>query len=409
MQVQIPEAFSGLFDPPIGSVRYRGFYGGRGSGKSWAVARALVLHAHAQPLRILCAREVEKSIKDSLKRLLDDTIRSLGLADAYESLETEIRGRRCGSLFLFGGLLSHVDSIKSKEGLDIAWLEEAAAVSRRGLETLTPTLRKDGSEVWATWNPRSPKDPIDHMFRGPGGFEETKNPRAIVRRVNWHDNPWFPKVLREDMLEDRARDPDKYAHVWLGEYEQRSEARVFHNWRVEAFDPPPAGTKLWYGADWGFSIDPTVLIRAWFKGRTLFVDHELHKVGLEIDRTPEFFRRMPDAQRWTIRADSARPETISYMQRHGFPKMVAALKGAGSVEDGIEFLKSFDIVVHPRCEHLADELARYSYKIDKRTGDVLPVLDERPGVHVNVIHALRYAVEGIRNAPAALQVQDLVL
>jgi phage terminase large subunit len=409
MHLEIPAAFDFLFDPPLGSVRYRAAFGGRGSAKSHSYAKALLVHGRRRKLRILCAREVEKSIKDSLKLLLDDQINAMGLGASgsgfYRSLETEIRGAN-GTLFMFGGLLSHVaSSLKSKEGLDIAWLEEAAAVSKKGLEILTPTLRKDGSEIWATWNPDSPKDPIDAMFRGKDGPPS----RSIVRRVNWNDNPWFPSVLAADMADDKRRDPDKYAHVWLGEYRQNSEARVFHNWRIEEFETPKDVQRFYFGADWGFSIDPTVLVRCFIRGRELFIDHELWKVGLEIDHTPAFFEQMPGAKLWPITADSARPETISYMQRRGFPKMTAAKKGAGSVEEGVEFLKSFDLVVHPRCAKLGDELATFSYKTDRLTGEVLPVLDDKPGKHVNVIDALRYAVEGIRNAPHTFKVEELLI
>lgn len=367
-------------------VRYRAAYGGRGSGKSHSFAQALVLKAAEKPLRILCAREIQKSIRDSAKRLLDDKIEGSGLSSFFESTETEIRGRN-GSLFVFAGLRTNPDAIKSMEGLDIAFVMEANKVAQRSWDLLIPTVRKPGSELWAEWNPSDPKDPVDAMFRGDAG----PPPGSIVRRINWQDNPFFPDVLKAELEFDQRRDPDKYAHVWLGEYSRNSEARVFRNWTVEAFYTPK-DTEFRFGADWGFSVDPTVLVRCWLKGRTLYVDQEAYAVGCEIDHTPKLFDGIEGSRKWTITADSARPETVSYMRRAGF-RIVPAIKGQGSLEDGIEFLKSFDIVVHPRCKHTADELALYSYKTDPLTGEILPVLEDKNN---HVIDALRYALEALR-------------
>jgi phage terminase large subunit len=287
---------------------------------------------------------------------------------------------------MFQGMQNHTaESIKSLEGYDIAWVEEAQSLSARSLDLLRPTIRKPGSELWFSWNPTRPGDPVDVLFRG-GPLP----PDAVLVEANWSDNPHFPEVLKAEMEWDRRRDPDKYQHVWLGGYRRVSEARVFQNWRVEAFETPD-GASLLFGADWGFSTDPTVLVRCFIEGRRLFVDHEAYAVGCEIDRTPDLFDTIPEARRWPIIADSARPETISYLRRHGFPNIRPAMKGTGSVEDGVEFLKSHDIVVHPRCRHLVDELALYSYRTDRHTGELLRRLEDREN---HVIDALRYAVEG---------------
>ena len=200
--------------------------------------------------------------------------------------------------------------------------------------------------------------------------------------------------MRRELESDRKRDPDKFRWVWEGEYLQHSEARVFRSWRVEEFDVDPHWI-MRQGADWGFSVDPSVLVQCAIVGRTLYVAHEAYMVGCEIDYLPELFMTVPDAERWPIVADSSRPETISYMQRHGFRKIARAIKGARSLEEGVEFLKSFDIVVHPRCVHTIDELTMYSYKMDDLTGAVLPVLSDKDN---HVIDALRYACEGARRA-----------
>jgi phage terminase large subunit len=161
---------------------------------------------------------------------------------------------------------------------------------------------------------------------------------------------------------------------------------------VEEFDSRP-GTVFRLGADWGFSVDPSVLVRCYIDGNRLYVDHEAYQIGCEIVNLPELFMSVPEAEKWPITADSARPETISYMKNHGFPRILPAIKGAKSLEEGVEFLKSFDIVVHPRCQHTIDELTMYSYKTDPLTGRITPILEDKDN---HVIDALRYACEGAR-------------
>jgi phage terminase large subunit len=195
---------------------------------------------------------------------------------------------------------------------------------------------------------------------------------------------------------DRSRDIDKYDHIWLGKYRRNSEARVFKNWRVEEFDSP---TNVDYriGADFGFSIDPSCAVRCWIDGRNIYVDYEAWGLGVEIQNLPALFMSIPDAERWWMTADSSRPETISYLRNHGFPRITPALKGARSVEEGVEFIKGYDLIVHPRCAHMIDELTHYSYKVDKLTGQVLPVLEDKNN---HMIDSVRYAVEGARRALA---------
>ena len=390
--LRLPEAFRFLRQPLADDgtpVRWRGAFGGRGSAKSRSFVTEIVLQGAERPERILCCREIQRSIRDSVKRLLDDEIGRTGLGEFYESTDSEIRGKN-GTLFIFAGLRSNPDSVKSAEGLTKAVIFEANKVSQRSLDLLVPTVRAPGSEIWAEWNPEFPTDPIDALLRNPSG----PPPGSIVRRVNWEQNPWFPDVLRRDMEWDRKRDPDKYAHIWMGEYQRNSESRVFRNWTVEEFDRPP-GTVYRMGADWGYAIDPSVLVRCSIDGKRLYVDHEAYMIGCEIMQLPDLFDRVPESRKWFITADSARPETISHMQRNGFPKINAAIKGARSLEEGVAFLQSFDIVVHPRCQHVIDELTLYSYKTDPLTGAVLPQLEDK---HNHCIDALRYACEGVRRA-----------
>ena len=384
----VPEAFAPLLEPG----RYKGAHGGRGSGKSHFFAEMLVARCLRAKTDAVCVREIQKSLKQSVKKLIEGKIEAMGVSDQFEVLETEIRGPH-GGLIIFQGMQNHTaDSIKSLEDYDIGWVEEAQSLSERSLTLLRPTIRKPGSELWFSWNPSLETDPVDKLLRG-----DVLPPGAIVVRANYSDNPRLPAELLAEMEFDRRRDPEKYAHVWLGEYQRNSEARVFRNWKIEEFEAPADAVHR-FGADWGFAIDPTVLVRCHIIGRKLYVDYEAYMVGCEFDNTPALFDSVPDSRRYMITADSARPETVSFMQRNGFPKIVPAIKGAGSIEDGVEFLKSYDIVVHPRCQHVIDELSLYSYKVDKLTDAVLPQLDDKSN---HTIDALRYACEGASRAGKA--------
>ena len=365
--------------------------------------------------RAACVREVQKSLKNSVKLLVEDKIRALGVAHLFEVLEAEIKTPG-GGVIMFQGMQNHTaDSIKSLEGFDVAWVEEAQSLSQRSLDLLRPTLRKPGAELWFSWNPGKPTDPVDVLLRGP-------NPprNAVVIEVNWNDNPYLPDDLREEQEDDAARDPDKWSHVWGGNYSLNSEARVFRNWSVQAFDTPSDAVHR-FGADWGFAMDPTALVRCHIDGRKLYVDAEAVEVGCEIDETPYLFSGDTKPETWPkseayvngptsdnpkrikrqgitraakdlIRADSARPETVSYMKRHGY-RITAAIKGTGSIEDGINFLKAFDIIVHPRCTNVINELTLFAYKIDPHTEEILSELDDKNN---HTIDALRYALEELR-------------
>lgn len=388
-QIDLPEYAADLWLP----FRHLAWHGGRGAAKSRSVASGLVLQSTERHERVLCGREVQKSIKDSVKRLLDDEIDRLSLRTVFDSTETEIRGPN-DSLFLFSGIKGNANGIKSIEGITTFWGEEAQAFSQASIDTVVPTIRAPNSRLIWTWNPDLETDPVDVMFRG-----VVKPPASIVREVNYGDNPWFPDVLRVEMEYDRARVYDKYAHIWLGQYRRNSEARVFRNWRVEDFDSP-GGAEYRLGADFGFSIDPSCALRCYIEGRQIFVDYEAWGLGVEIVNLPALFMSIPAAEKYWMTADSSRPETISHLRNNGFPRIAAAIKGARSLEEGVEFLKSYDIIVHPRCQRLIDELTLYSYKVDSLTGQVTAILEDKDN---HMIDALRYAVEGARRALKAMR------
>lgn len=409
IEVSLPEKVR----PLLGPSRYKGLHGGRGSAKSHSLARLLLRRCKLHPgTRWVCVREIQLSLQQSVKLLIDDTIKLFGLEHEFESLTTMIRTPGDG-LITFQGMQNHTaDSIKSLEGFDGVWVEEAQSLSARSLELLRPTIRKEGSELWFSWNPEKRDDPIEFLRTAPPVD-------ARVIELNWADNPHFPPVLRAEMEGDYARDPEAAAHVWGGKYRTRSKASVFSNWRVAEFETPDDAEFL-LGGDWGFSVDPTVLVRGFVPegayraalvrrlrlsgaNPILCIDAAVYQVGCEIDETPALFDRLDPARpgmarEWEIIADSARPETISYMQRHGYPRVVPARKGPGSVEEGIKFLQQYDIVIHPRCcsqcgdgtNHVEDEFLNYKYKTHKLTGVVLPELEDKKN---HVIDSVRYLAE----------------
>lgn len=683
MQVTFPTAYKELFRPH----RYKVYYGGRGGGKSWQFARALILLGYDRKLRILCTREIQHSISDSVHKLLKEQIDALGLNYFYAITRDSIKGAN-GTEFIFKGLHANNQEIKSTEGVDICWIEEAMSVSEDSWAVLIPTIRKEGSEIWVTFNPDSEKDPVYQRFLVNGASD------AYIRKINYDENPHFPEVLRKEMEWLKSRDYQAYLHIWEGEVKRHSNALVFGNYfKVEEFETP-ARVRFYHGADWGFAClgggtlimtdkgeipirdicpgdkvltrkgyrrvvaflprgrkkvytvdcgngrpitatadhrfytadgwkrvdklkaveeicviqsssmaghtnaiptgstritsiasgrraagttngftteicgkahtgrfrqdvtfitsmvirliialiisfvflkatirksttqtnwerypqkrwqntgddtatipqtgksagqrllrrlkngaayarnvarnilllmpikdsaprnagrkatpeihkenmcakfadelssnrltqdirlvqmsapislqslsewqdvydlsiegeheffangvlvhncDPTTLIRCFIDGKRLYIDREAWGIGVEIDNTPALFDTIDTARKWPIKADCARPETISYMRRQGF-KVSAAKKWAGSIEDGIEFLKTFEIIIHPRCQHTIDEFNHYSYKVDKQTGDILPQIVD---ANNHLCDSLRYSLDGL--------------
>lgn len=365
--------------------RYNILSGGRGSGKSWSIAELLALKAYRDKRLILCTREIQNTIKDSVHKLLADTIDRMKLNSFFEIQRDQILAHN-GSRFIFKGLRHSIAEIKSTEGVTDCWVEEAQGVSEESWNILVPTVRTPESQFYITFNPDSTNDPTYERFI------TNKRDDILHINVNYFDNPFFPDVLRQEMEYDKKTDYDKYLWIWEGQCRQVSDAQIFKNkFVVDSFDSESV-EEFYFGADWGFAISPTTLIRSFIKDRNLYLDYEAYGVGVELDEIPALFDSVPLSRKYTIVADSARPETISYISNKGF-SIIPAEKGAGSVEDGIEFLKSFEkIIIHPRCKHAIDEFTLYSYKKDRLTGDILPIpLD----ANNHIIDGLRYSMERI--------------
>jgi phage terminase large subunit len=388
-----PKAFLELMQP----ARYKVYYGGRGSAKSWTFAEALVAKAHTECHLILCARQFQSSIKDSVHKLLRITIHRMGLDDWFTITDTTIISKVTGTAFIFKGIHQHPDEIKSLEGVTICWVEEAQSTSKAAWEILIPTIRLDESEIWVSFNPMFASDATSQMFIE---SKPAAHIKSIIRKVSWRDNPFLSSTLNDERLAMLEASNDDYQHVWEGNYRKISAASVLGGKVTIAEFETPLDAHFYYGADWGFSQDPTTLIRSFVLDDVLYVDHEAYGVGVEFEAgdghlsLPELFNRVPGSGDWPIYADSARPETISYMCRQGF-NVISAKKWHGSVEDGIARLRGFKkIIVHPRCKFTAEEMYLYSYKVDKME-NVLPILIDK---HNHTIDALRYSLGDIITA-----------
>ena len=398
IRIQIPEVFADLET----RARYHNYHGGRGGAKSWGIARKLVIFGATQRLRILCTREYQSSIKDSVHRLLSDQIDKIGFSKYYTIYKDTIISKTTGTEFIFKGLRHNVQEIKSLEGIDICWVEEAQGTSENSWQILIPTIRSGAnwknSEIWLTWNTGKIDDPTYKRF--------VTNPPddCISKKVGWQDNPFFPEVLEKERLYLQRVDIDAYNHIWEGEPLSISEAAIFKGkYVVEEFEAPP-DTIFYYGTDFGFSQDPATLIRSYIQDNHLFIDYEAYAIGVETDELPQLYDSVPGSREWKIKGDRSRPDTISYLKRHGFniiayttkkiqknPKLYEKTMAGDQVfiKEGLSYLKRFEkIHIHQRCRHTIDEFKLYSYKTDPQTNEILPIIVDK---HNHIIDALRYS------------------
>ncbi|MDW0554504.1 terminase large subunit, partial [Mannheimia haemolytica] len=269
-------------------------------------------------------------------------------------------------------------------------------VSETAWRKLIPTVRENNSEIWVTWNPENRGSATDTRFR--------QNPpeNSCIIEMSYQDNPWFPDVLEQERLNDKQRlDDATYRWIWEGAYLEASEAQIFRGkYQEMEFVPNPDFDGPYYGLDFGFAQDPTAAVKCWVFNGDLYIEFEAGKVGLELDDTADFIAKgVPQIADHVVRADSARPESISYLKRHGLPRIIGVEKWKGSVEDGIEHIKSYGkVFIHPRCQQTLNEFRLYSYKTDRLSGDVLPVVID---AHNHFIDALRYALTPLMQVKSA--------
>jgi phage terminase large subunit len=336
----------------------------------------------------LCAREHLNSLEESSLEEIKGAIRSDPALEAFFEVGEKYVRTKCRRIsFVFAGLRHNLDSIKSKARILGAWVEEAENVSDVAWRKLLPTVREENAEVWISYNPESP-DSATHRR-----FVESPPTGCVVTTINWRDNPWFPEILNQQRLDDAKQRPEIYEHVWEGEFLTLTDAQVFGGkYEVREFDPMGHWDGPYYGLDFGFAQDPTAAVECHIGDGNLWIRREAGRIGLELDDTPTFITaKMGEIVRHTVRADNARPESISHLSRHGLPGVVAAKKWAGSVEDGVEFIKSFNrVIIHPECEETAREFRLYSYKVDRLSGDIMPKIVD---AHNHYIDAIRYALQ----------------
>lgn len=345
LQIQTARAFVPLLQP----ARYKGAWGGRGSGKSHFFAEMLVEEAIRRPgLRAVCIREVQKSLKESAKRLIEDKINQIGTGQGFEPLTDQIKTPG-GGLIIFQGMQDHTaESIKSLEGFDIAWVEEAQTLSARSLQMLRPTIRAEGSELWFSWNPRRKTDPVDEMLRGP----EVPTGSVVVR-ANWSDNPWFPDVLEQERQDCLRADPDQYDHIWNGGYvtvvsgayyakalaEARQQGRIG---RV-ARDPLMTIRAYWDIGGTGAKADACAIWIAQFVGREIRVLDHYEAVGQPLATHVQWLRSHGyDGALCVLPHDGVTHDKVfdvsyeSALRDAGFSVMVVANQGPGAAMLRIE-------------------------------------------------------------------------
>ena len=391
LQIQLPAFVSKLFDP----YRYKILKGGRGGAKSYGIADAFLILGTQKREKFLCCREFQNSIKESVHSVLRTRIETHKMNSFYTVKERTIIGSN-GTQFIYSGLARQFDAIRSMEGITRAWIDEAQKMSRQSFETLKPTIRRPGSEIWASFNPNSEDDPIYKDF-----FKDEPPPSTLRGTVNWRDNPWFPEVLNIDRLHMLRTNPELYRHVWEGECRTNSDAQIFNgHFIMDSFAPQKAWDGPYYGLDFGFSIDPTMLIKIWIDthDNRIYIEKECGGVRIPLKKLPRLFHeKMPEASRRIIKGDCARPESINFLNSEPFRGQRFAVKPCekwdGCVEDGIEVLKSFDkIVIHPSCTETFNEFSRYSYKIDRLTEEVTRDVEDS---YNHTIDAIRYGIEKV--------------
>jgi phage terminase large subunit len=397
LSAEFPEKLEFLFHP----ARYKVAYGGRGSGKSWGVARALLLQGFEKPLRILCARELQNSITDSVHKLLADQISELGLSDFYEIQNTSIRGLN-GTEFAFRGLRHNVTAIKSFESVDIVWVEEAQTVSKASWETLIPTIRKEDSEVWITFNPELDSDETYTRFVA------NPPPGAVVVKVNWSDNPFFPDTLRREMEHLRDTDPDAWLTIYEGHCRHTLDGAIYAK-EVRQATEEGRITRVPYDAtkpvhtfwDLGWADNTSV----WFAQIAGFEYHLIDYVEGSQQPLTHYLKVLQD--RGYIYGTDWLPHDAQSKQLGTGRSIEEMMRAAGrnvrivpklSVADGINAARTvfancwFDV---EKCADGLQCLRRYRYDVDQQTGQF-----SKMPLHDSASHgadAFRYLAIGLRD------------
>lgn len=404
LNIETPRAFVPLLSP----ARYKGAYGGRGSGKSHFFAERLVEMSIDRRVRAACIREVQNSLKDSVQQLLKDKIAKFGVGHMFDVVSGEIRGPN-ESLWIFKGMQDYnAETIKSLEDFDIAWVEEAQTFSQKSLTILRPTMRREDSEIWASWNPRFKTDPIDKFLRK----EKPKN--SIIVEVSYRDNPWFPKVLQEEMEHDREANPERAAHVWDGDYAQVFEGAYYGKLLAQAkdrigpvsYDP---SVPVWTAWDLGIG-DETAIWFAQCVGTEIHIIDYYENRGEALSHYVQVLQSKPyvyaediiphDGKAKELGTGKTREEVLQELGREVRVLPIQA------VDDGINAVRMalprcwFDA---ENCERGLDALKSYRAEYDEKH----QTLRSRP-VHDWASHAadaFRYLIQGVEREDSSEPVE----
>lgn len=400
--LQITEKLSPLFQPK----RYKVLFGGRGGGKSWAVAGALLTMAANRRLRVLCAREIQKSMRDSVHRLLKDQVTKLELESFYMVFDNEIRGKN-GSLFVFTGLQAHtVDSIKSFEGVDIVWVEEAHSVSKRSWDVLIPTIRKPNSEIWLTLNPDMDTDETYQRFIA------TPSDDTFLCEINWRDNPWFPDVLNEERLKaKRIMNQEDYEHIWEGKPRTVADGAIYQHelinlYRENRVTNVPYDPELPVHTVWDLGWNDAMTIGLVQKGA-----QDIRIIGYieSSHRTLDWYVKQLEKfdYRWGTDYLPHDGRTRNFQTGKSTEEMLRSLgrrsvmvQSATSVEEGIKAAR----MLFPKCyfdkdntARLLECLKRYRRDVHTKTGEPMKPLHDEFSHGADMFRYLAQAVPNMQS------------
>lgn len=375
--MEIPSEFEALFDD---WWREAAVWGGRYSLKSHTVARFLLVRARQEKLRIGCFREFQNSISESSHQLLSDLIVFYGLFD-FKVTDKSIVNDITGSDFLFKGLRNNAQSIKSIEGIDIAWVEEAQTISKESIDILTPTIRKPGSKIIYTYNRLLEDDPVHQRLVIEG------RPNTLKINVNYDialKYDWMPEVIKNEMEDDKLNRPSLYKHKWLGQ-PSSMERKIYKDWRF--IDEIPHEARLEkYALDFGYTNDPTAIIALYYYNGGYILDEIVYQKGLSNKQIADILNGVPQAH---VIADSAEPKSIDELRLNGIT-VLPAQKGKDSVRQGIQFVQRQKISVTNRSFNIINEYKKYLW-LEDRNGRII---NEPQDIDNHAMDAIRYAFDG---------------
>lgn len=396
-QIEIPIEYKRLFD---NDWREAGIYGGRYSLKSHTVARFLLIKARMEKTRVACFREFQNSISESSHQLLSDLIKQYGLHE-FKVTDKSIINEINGSDFLFKGLHHNEQSIKSIEGIDIAWVEEAQTISRSSLDVLTPTVRKPGSKIIYTYNRLMEDDPVHVRLVLEG------RPNTLIINANYdiaEKYGWLPDVIRAEIEDDKKNRPSLFRHKWLGE-PNTLERKIYKGWRI--IDDIPFEARLWRrGMDFGYTNDPTVLEDIYEYDGGYIIDETIYSTGLSNKMIFDKVQVLTEPKTLVI-ADSADPKSIDELSLYGM-NIIGAKKGPGSVYQGIQFVQGLKISVTARSTRTWKAYLNFLFMEDN-SGRILNDPDDSVHEWSNPMDAIRYGFNGVITGQHNAEIERSIL